>query len=220
MKNYYEILQVNKKASQEIIAKVYKTLAKKYHPDANPNNKEESEKKFKEISEAYDILSDEAKRAEYDQELEEFESESNEQTVSLTDFIALQSYCKELEQKLQNISYRNSYSNDSSQNYNNSNTQSNSSTYSSQPNSNAQYNYSTSYAQEKAYQDALNKAYHDAYINNLKNMGYKIKYQKTFKEQIRNFFILGGTIIFFIILFKIIWEIPALHKLVFSNLGL
>ena len=42
MKNYYEILEVNKKASQETISKVYKFLAKKYHPDANPDNKQEA----------------------------------------------------------------------------------------------------------------------------------------------------------------------------------
>ena len=47
MKNYYEILEVNKKASQETISKVYKFLAKKYHPDANPENKQEAEEKFK-----------------------------------------------------------------------------------------------------------------------------------------------------------------------------
>ena len=72
MKNYYEILEVNKKASQETISKVYKFLAKKYHPDANPDNKQEAEEKFKEISEAYEILSNEEKRKEYDEELHDY----------------------------------------------------------------------------------------------------------------------------------------------------
>ena len=48
MKNYYEILQVNEKASKEIIDKVYRTLAKMYHPDANPEEKKKwAEEKFK-----------------------------------------------------------------------------------------------------------------------------------------------------------------------------
>ena len=66
-KDYYQILKVNKDASQEEIKKAYRKLALKHHPDANPNNKEEAEKKFKEIGEAYAILSDPEKRARYDQ---------------------------------------------------------------------------------------------------------------------------------------------------------
>jgi len=66
-KDYYQILGINKDASQEEIKKAYRKLALKYHPDANPNNKEEAEKKFKEIGEAYAILSNPEKRAKYDQ---------------------------------------------------------------------------------------------------------------------------------------------------------
>ncbi|MBN1623131.1 MAG: DnaJ domain-containing protein [Clostridia bacterium] len=65
-KDYYEILGVDKKAGNEEIKKAYRKLAKKYHPDANPNNKA-SEEKFKEISEAYEVLSDKEKRSKYDQ---------------------------------------------------------------------------------------------------------------------------------------------------------
>lgn len=66
-KDYYQILGINKDASQEEIKKAFRKLAFKYHPDSNPDNKEEAEKKFKEIGEAYAILSDPDKRAKYDQ---------------------------------------------------------------------------------------------------------------------------------------------------------
>ncbi len=66
-KDYYQILGINKDANQEEIKKAYRKLALKYHPDANPDKKEEAEKKFKEIGEAYAVLSDPEKRARYDQ---------------------------------------------------------------------------------------------------------------------------------------------------------
>ncbi len=64
--DYYEILEVKKDASEDDIKKSYKKLAMKWHPDKNPNNKEEAEKRFKEISEAYQVLSDSSKRSMYD----------------------------------------------------------------------------------------------------------------------------------------------------------
>lgn len=66
-RDYYEVLEVNKNASQEEIKNAYRRLAKKYHPDVNPDNKKETEEKFKEIAEAYEVLSDAQKRAQYDQ---------------------------------------------------------------------------------------------------------------------------------------------------------
>ena len=64
-KDFYEVLGITKSATDADIKKAYRKLAKKYHPDANPDNKE-AEAKFKEITEAYEVLSDENKRAAYD----------------------------------------------------------------------------------------------------------------------------------------------------------
>ncbi|KAL7589256.1 hypothetical protein Lser_V15G40563 [Lactuca serriola] len=69
--DYYKILQVDKNAKDDDLKKAYRKLAMKWHPDKNPNNKKEAEAKFKQISEAYDVLSDPQKRAVYDQYGEE-----------------------------------------------------------------------------------------------------------------------------------------------------
>src|ERR1700760_4869767 len=65
-KDYYGTLGVKKTASTEEIRKAFRKAARKYHPDVNPNDKK-AEEKFKEISEANDVLSDEKKRKVYDQ---------------------------------------------------------------------------------------------------------------------------------------------------------
>ena len=65
-KDYYDILGVNKNASDEELKKAFRKKAKQYHPDANPDNKKEAEKKFKEVNEAYEVLSDPQKRQMYD----------------------------------------------------------------------------------------------------------------------------------------------------------
>src|SRR3970040_500177 len=65
-RDYYEILGVSRDARDEEIKKAYRKLARKYHPDLNPNNKQ-SEEKFKEVQEAYEVLSDAEKRRKYDQ---------------------------------------------------------------------------------------------------------------------------------------------------------
>jgi len=65
-RDYYEVLGLQKGCTEDEMKKAYRKLAKQYHPDLNPNNKE-AEEKFKEIGEAYEVLSDPEKRARYDQ---------------------------------------------------------------------------------------------------------------------------------------------------------
>ena len=92
MSNLYEILEVSEKASKEVIDKAYHVLAKKYHPDLQKDtDKKNAENKMKQINEAYEILGDEEKRKQYDEELkikreeqklrEQVENQINEQRI-------------------------------------------------------------------------------------------------------------------------------------------
>ncbi len=72
-RDYYKLLGVERKASQDEIKQAYRKLAMKYHPDKNPGNKQ-AEEKFKDINEAYEVLSDKTKRARYDQLGESYQS--------------------------------------------------------------------------------------------------------------------------------------------------
>src|SRR5690349_22220740 len=65
-RDYYEVLGISKTASADEIKKAHRKLVRQYHPDVNKNNKQ-SEEKFKEVQEAYDVLSDPTKRNNYDQ---------------------------------------------------------------------------------------------------------------------------------------------------------
>ncbi len=79
MKNYYEILEVDKNASKEIIDKAFKVLAKKYHPDIHEEEKKAwAEAKFKEINEAYEVLSNKITKEEYDVNLKNNEIDKYE----------------------------------------------------------------------------------------------------------------------------------------------
>ena len=65
-RDYYEVLEISKSASPDEIKKAYRKMAIKYHPDKNPGDNE-AEEKFKEAAEAYEVLSDDNKKARYDQ---------------------------------------------------------------------------------------------------------------------------------------------------------
>lgn len=171
--NYYEILEVDKNASPEIIKKAYNTLAKKYHPDLqNDDVKHLYEEKLKLINEAYETLSDNAKRAEYDKIL-----------ISELDT---------LKEKIDTLSKENELL--KSQHQNNYQTQKNS-YYREATNITSQNNYN-----EEQIRQAKQQAYHDAYIQDLKNRGYKIKYKKEPKDYFKNFiaFLLTTLILLFL----------------------
>ena len=87
--DYYNILGVNKGASQDDIKKAYKKLARKYHPDLNPNDPD-AHRKFQEINEANEVLSDPEKRKKYDQygenwkHADQFEAQQNQYCLLYT----------------------------------------------------------------------------------------------------------------------------------------
>lgn len=186
-KNYYDILQVNKNASPEIIEKAYKTLAKKYHPDLQAEeNKKQAEEILKEINEAYEVLSDLEKKQNYDKHLIEQE-ENNSSAPQKNDPFSNTStedmqHTKEelLKQQLQ-------------------------------------YQEQLKREQEIAYQQQLQqarqKAYYDAYIQDLKNRGYRIRYQKSLKDYIRGLI----TIIIVILVLFLLWQVPPIQNF-FINL--
>ncbi|MBE5821223.1 MAG: hypothetical protein E7311_01370 [Clostridiales bacterium] len=115
MENLYEILEVSKNASPEVIEKAYKTLAKKYHPDV-AEDKEKAEKMMKKLNSAYEILSNTQKREEYDYNLEQ-EDKSKKVQDEQNNSMKYKEYYEE--QKQDNISYENMKQNINTNMYNN-----------------------------------------------------------------------------------------------------
>ena len=173
-KKYYDILQVNRNASPEIIEKAYKTLAKKYHPDLQAEeNKKQAEEILTEINEAYEILSVPEKKEKYDAFLLEEEKISQIETITQkttqpppSDTILEEEL--ELKQKhLENLRREQEL------------------------------------AYQEQVQQARQKAYYDAYIQDLKNRGYKIRYKKTLKDYIKDLTALFLTFLILFLLWQI-----------------
>ena len=199
-KNFYEILEVDKDASPEVIEKAYKTLIKKFHPDLQQGNlKEQYEEKIKKINEAYEILSDQEKRDKYNLTLINNKINADEYNKLYSENINLKNEINYLKNKANNNT-----------NNNNVNTVNN--------NSNTNDNYSKNNYQinkdiDEKINNAVNRAYYDAYIQDLKNRGYKIKYKKTFKD----FLSLILTILVIIILAFILWHIPPVKNYIINT---
>lgn len=200
-KNYYEILEVGKNASPEIIDKAYKTLAKKYHPDLQDDiHKKEAEETFKIINEAYETLSNPEQRSLYDQKLEDT-------IISQDKYNEIYQQNQVLKNKLNNLQQHMHNKNTYSQNTNNFN---NDTVYHTVDNTSQNFNSSTQskqYQQNLEYKQQMNQArqqaYHDAYIQDLKNRGYKIRYKKTFSDYLKSFIALVLVILILFIVFQI-----------------
>mgnify|MGYP004514336169 CR=1 FL=1 len=182
-KNYYDILEVNKNASPEIIEKVYKLLIKKYHPDLQENNlKIEYEEKIKKINEAYEVLSNPEKRKIYDLNLKNTEISEDNYNNLINENINLKNEINYLKNTLE--IYNNNFKNNI--NYIN--------------NSNVNENYKSNNNIEN---NKINNNY-NSYNNNSKNK----KYEFNFKNIYKNFLALLLTIIVILIIILILWNIP------------
>lgn len=202
MENYYEILEVSPNASKEIIEKAYRTLAKKYHPDANSeDNKQWAEEKFKKINEAYEVISNKEKREEYDRELRRQE----EQQLIENEDLKIK-YEKLYEQ---NQILRNELANLSSKHSNNVGV----------PNNNINdtiYNNMQEQINQRVTQ-SVNKAYYDAYTQRMRDYGYRIRYKKTLKEKMKDILSIVLAITVILTIISILWHIPAVRNYIETN---
>lgn len=177
--NYYEILEVNKNASPEIIEKAYKTLVKKYHPDLQQDeNKNKYEEKIKKINEAYDILSDPEKRKKYDLNLKNTE-------ISINDYNSLYQENINLKNNLNILKEKLNYLNNIQNNYEKNN-----------------LNYNN-LENNKNYSENNNINYNDInYTNYFSNFFVNIK------NKLKDLFAFFITILIIIFIFFILWHIP------------
>lgn len=225
MKNYYEILEVSPKASQEMISKAYKVLVKRYHPDLQTSQeaKEKCEVKIKEINEAYDVIGDEQKRKEYDVKLEaesqkiKSNQEQNQdyRTAKKTNYNSSQSN-NQVPNNNQNV--RNNTNSNSYDSIKDIHARAQERMRQRQDQRQQEFNQQQMNQEyQKQYQDAINKAYHDAYIQDLKNRGYKIKYKKTFNDYLRSMVALLITIGIIAMVVQIPFVKDFLHSLYEEN---
>lgn len=190
--NYYEILEVNEKASIEVIDKAYRVLAKKYHPDVYTGDKKEAETIMKKLNEAYDVLSDESKRKNYDFILEkkkQLNSEKESKAHSSTTNSSSSEYVS---------TNNNMYENDTPLN--------NPSKYNKE-----KFVVDTTYMdekQKKKIEKKLQERYVEAYDNYLRSRGYRLKYKWTFKRILKIII----TILCILIVFTILFFIPPIHE--------
>lgn len=189
--NYYEILEVNENASIEVIDKAYRVLAKKYHPDVYEGDKKQAEAMMQKLNEAYDVLSDENKRSNYD---------------------AILKRKKQIELE-KSITENKKNSSIDSQNFNNINSQTETDTPLNNP---AKYNkekfvVDTTYMDEKQkrkIKKKLQERYVEAYDNYLRSRGYKLRYKWTPKRILKAILIVA----FSILILTLIFFLPPVHN--------
>lgn len=194
--NYYDILEVSKNASPEIIEKAYKTLVKKYHPDLQQDeNKNKYEEKIKKINEAYDILSDPEKRKKYDLNLKNTE-------ISINDYNSLYQENINLKNNLNILKEKLNYLNNIQNNYKKNNLNYNNL-------ENNKNNYSENFLNNNLNSNKNNENYYKNTKNNYNNY-YNFKLNKlfNFKKRLKDLLALIITILIFIFIFFILWHIP------------
>lgn len=188
----YEILEVSENASEEIIEKAYKVLAKKYHPDLQgASEKQVAEEKMKKINEAYDVLGNADKRKEYDEQLRQ------EREAEKARYYQEQNFQAESVQKNYSASYTNNTSNENQQVYN----------YEEDKLKYQEKLREEEAEQRKIMQEKLNKEYENAYYNYLKSLGYKVKH----KWKKENFIDLLIVLAIMAVLVTALWFIPPSH---------
>ncbi len=190
--NYYDILEVSKNASPEIIEKAYKTLVKKYHPDLQQDeNKNKYEEKIKKINEAYDILSDPEKRKKYDLNLKNTE-------ISINDYNSLYQENINLKNNLNILKEKLNYLNNIQNNYEINNL-----------NYNNLENNSENFLNNNLNSNKNNENYYKNIKNNYNNYNnLKLNNLFNFKKRLKDLLALIITILIFIFIFFILWHIP------------
>lgn len=188
MKTLYEVLEVSENASKEIIEKAYKVLAKKYHPDLQTEGgKQEAEKKMKQINEAYEVLSDDTKRKDYDLKLTEErkqEEAQKQQEVSYNQNQYAQQY-QEQTKPMSEQEYREALK--------------------------RQYQQRREEQErQRQVQEQYEQRYQQAYEGYLRSLGYKIKYKWTWKR----FRDLVITLFIIAVICTALWFFPPTHKLI------
>ena len=200
MITYYEILEVSRMASKEVITKAYKVLVRKYHPDLEQDEgkKEEAKEKMVRINEAYETLSDDEKRKKYDDTIAILEEKERIQTEK-----------KKQQGKTQNVNTNvgnvNSNNNISINNIDNANNL----------NDDTKLQEEMQRAEEEIQmhkQNIVNQMYED-YYNTLRRMGYKVVTVRPLKERIKAY-VIAGIVILLLIL---IYNIPFIRGFIYSK---
>ena len=188
MKTLYEILEVSENASKEIVEKAYKVLAKKYHPDLQAEGEKlEAEKKMKQINEAYEVLSDETKRKEYDLKLTEERRQEEAKKQPQPSYNQnsyeqpYQTYTKPMSEQEYREALKRQYQERKEEQ-----------------------------ERQRQMQEQYEQRYQQAYEGYLRSLGYKIKYKWTWKR----FKDLMITLLIIVSICTILWFFPPTHKLI------
>ena len=206
MITYYEILEVSRMASKEVITKAYKVLVRKYHPDLEQDEgkKEEAKEKMVRINEAYETLSDDEKRKKYDDTIAILEEKER---------IAKE---KERQQsKTQNVNNNRNINVNRNIDNSNNNISINNIDNDNNLNNDTKLQEEMQRAEEEIQmhkQNIVNQMYED-YYNTLRRMGYNVVTVRPLKERIKAYLIAGVVILLLIL----IYNIPFIRGFIYSK---